>query len=182
MKTSIRTLCLLAGATVLSPLALAEKSAFTKGPVIEEFGENVAVKSDLKIPLDTEFKVAFDIGEAGKNDKPSRSLNTAARFINMHARAGIPADQISVAIVVHGSAYKDLLKSDFYDTSKSTQNPSISLINALLEQNTKIYLCGQTAAYYGVTKEKLLPGIELSLSAMTAHALLQQDGYTLNPF
>ncbi|HBH44411.1 MAG TPA: hypothetical protein DDY28_08390, partial [Hyphomonas atlantica] len=43
-------------------------------------------------------------------------------------------------------------------------------------------LCGQTAAYRDVTKADLLPGVEMSLSAMTAHAQLQQDGYTLNPF
>jgi len=28
----------------------------------------------------------------------------------------------------------------------------------------------------------LLPGVEMALSAMTAHAILQQEGYTLNPF
>jgi len=28
----------------------------------------------------------------------------------------------------------------------------------------------------------LAPGVEMTLSAMTAHALLQQDGYTMNPF
>ena len=34
----------------------------------------------------------------------------------------------------------------------------------------------------GVANEDLLPGIEVGLSAMTAHALLQQQGYTVNPF
>ena len=33
-----------------------------------------------------------------------------------------------------------------------------------------------------VTNDDLLPGVELALSAMTMHALLQQKGYTLNPF
>jgi hypothetical protein len=28
----------------------------------------------------------------------------------------------------------------------------------------------------------ILPGVEMALSAMTAHALLLQQGYTLNPF
>ena len=36
--------------------------------------------------------------------------------------------------------------------------------------------------YYDVAAEDLPDGVELMLSAMTAHALLQQDGYTLNPF
>jgi hypothetical protein len=33
-----------------------------------------------------------------------------------------------------------------------------------------------------VKTEDLLPGVEMALSAMTAHALLQQQGYTFNPF
>ena len=39
-----------------------------------------------------------------------------------------------------------------------------------------------SAAAYGVAKGDLIPGVELALSAMTAHAQLQQAGYTVNPF
>ena len=35
---------------------------------------------------------------------------------------------------------------------------------------------------HGVAKADLIPGVELALSAMTAHAQLQQAGYTVNPF
>jgi len=35
---------------------------------------------------------------------------------------------------------------------------------------------------FDVGKDDLLPGVERVLSAMTLHALLQQQGYTLNPF
>jgi hypothetical protein len=34
----------------------------------------------------------------------------------------------------------------------------------------------------GIEPDSLLPGVRLSLSAMTTFALLQQDGYTVNPF
>ena len=43
-------------------------------------------------------------------------------------------------------------------------------------------ICGQSASVYGVKAEHLIEGVELELSAMTAHALLQQRGYTVNPF
>ena len=33
-----------------------------------------------------------------------------------------------------------------------------------------------------VGHEDMLPGVEMALSAMTAHAVLQQAGYRLNPF
>jgi intracellular sulfur oxidation DsrE/DsrF family protein len=46
----------------------------------------------------------------------------------------------------------------------------------------RFILCGQSAAANGVKKADLIEGVELHLSAMTAHALLQQDGYTVNPF
>jgi intracellular sulfur oxidation DsrE/DsrF family protein len=46
----------------------------------------------------------------------------------------------------------------------------------------RIIVCGQKAAYYNVTSDDLLPGVKMALPAMTAHALLQQQGYTLNPF
>ena len=46
----------------------------------------------------------------------------------------------------------------------------------------RFILCGQSAAAYGITPENLIPGVEMALSAMTAFALLQQNGYTVNPF
>jgi len=52
----------------------------------------------------------------------------------------------------------------------------------LTDKGVRVILCGQTAAYYDISNDDLLPGVEMALSAMTAHALLQQEGYTLNPF
>jgi hypothetical protein len=40
----------------------------------------------------------------------------------------------------------------------------------------------ESAAAYGIKPEDLIPGVEMALSAMTAHALLQQNGFTVNPF
>ena len=36
--------------------------------------------------------------------------------------------------------------------------------------------------FFKVTPKQLIQGVTMSLSAMTAHAQLQQQGYTLNPF
>jgi len=41
---------------------------------------------------------------------------------------------------------------------------------------------GPSSLYYDVATEDLLPGVKMAVSAMTAHALLQQQGYTVNPF
>ena len=157
--------------------------AFHQGAAIPAFGKVASVDSDLKIPKNTEFKVTFDAGTQAAPGEINRTLDSAARFINMHIEAGVPRDNIHVAVVIHGSASTGVTNNDAYKKkTDGATNANVALIAALLENNTGIYLCGQTAAYRGVTKDDLVPGVKLALSAMTAHALLLQQGYTPNPF
>ncbi len=158
--------------------AMADMSAFTNGPAIEDYGPVASVPGAIPLPRNAEFKVAFDVRDAGEGEKPNRTLESAARFINMHVRAGVPAKKIQLAVIVHGPAYRDLL----HTIARGAPNPSAALIERLVAYGVKIELCGQTAAFYEVAVTDMLPGVRMSLSAMTSHALLQQQGYTLNPF
>jgi len=90
---------------------------------------------------------------------------------------------MKLAVVFHSKGSFDLTKPDFYGSKyDGAENANAAIIKALTEKNVRVILCGQTAAYYGIKNEDLLPGVEMALSAMTAHAVLQQEGYTLNPF
>tara|TARA_B100001540_G_scaffold263612_1_gene243450 strand:+ start:174 stop:737 length:564 start_codon:yes stop_codon:yes gene_type:complete len=157
--------------------AIAQQSNFSTGPVIQDFGP-VAPVSDVRLDAETELKVAFDVAEPAKAGQINRRLESAARFLNMHGDSGVPVEQMSVAIVVHGPAAMDLVTSERY----GSDNANSELIAALIEAGVSIELCGQTAAFREISEADLLPGVKLSLSAMTSHALLQQSGYTLNPF
>ncbi len=150
---------------------------FVPGTVISGFGDVAAVE-DARLGADTEFHIAYDIAQAAGEGELSRALVTPARFLNMHVAAGVPEENIHLAVVVHGGAYRDLLNAESY----GGENPNAPLIEQLIAHGVTIELCGQTAAYRDVTEDDLLPGITISLSAMTSHALLQQQGYTLNPF
>ena len=57
-----------------------------------------------------------------------------------------------------------------------------TMLAALMDKGVRFIVCGQSAAYYDVTNDGLLPGVEMALSAMTAHAVLDTEGYALNPF
>ncbi len=170
----IRLLACAFAASSLSLPALAGPEDFKPGPAIPTYGKVAAVPDAERLNKDAVFKIAFDTAAAAEPGKVNRTLESTARFLNMHEAVGIPASNIQLAVVVHGGAYADLLKRE--------DNASAPLIAALLKNRVRIILCGQTAAYRDVTKADLLPGVEMSLSAMTAHAQLQQDGYTLNPF
>lgn len=165
--------CSLAALAIAS-LAHAGPENFHPGTAIEEFGYVATIGDAEAIPADSVFKIAFDVAQPAEDGKVNRSIESAARFINMHVEAGVPVEQIHLAIVVHGGAYADLTTRD--------GNTTAPLIAALVEQGVTLQLCGQTAAYYDITSEDLLPGVGMALSAMTAHAQLQQAGYTLNPF
>lgn len=151
----------------------ADMSSFSTGPVFEDHGPVAEVDVTMTTPDDAEFRVSFDVARRADDGEVNRTLVSAARFINMHARAGVDPERIELAIVVHGSAVHDV-SGDGSDNA--------DLVAALVDHDVRIIVCGQSAAYYGVETDDLLPGVEMALSAMTVHALLQQDGFTVNPF
>lgn len=170
-------------AALFTASAAAGENDFHSGPVIAEYGKIATIDSEMPIPKRATFRVSFDIAAAGKRGAINRKLDSLARFINMHAEAGVPLKNMDIALVVHGGASKDLTRKDYYAAQyEGAENKNAELIKALVENGVEIYLCGQSAVYHEIDKSDLLPGVQMALSAMTAHALLQQDDYTLNPF
>ena len=147
----------------LAQPASAQMENFKTGPVFNDFGATAPVQMTEPLAKDAQFKIAFDVSTAADPDKINRTIESAARFINMHVAAGVPEKNIHLAIVVHGGAAFDLTSPEFFAAHKDGRT------NA-------------SAAAQGITNADLLPGVRMALSAMTAHALLQQQGYTINPF
>jgi len=165
-------------ALLIAPAAHAtDMPGFTRGPVIADYGPVADVPDAQPIPADTHFKVIFDVSEAAANGQVNGGIESAARFLNMHARAGIPVENINIAIVVRGSAARDLT----LHPRPGRDNPNAPLIAALIANHVDIYVCGQAAAHAGIHTSDLLPGVHVALSALTEFALLQQQGYTLIP-
>lgn len=161
----------------------AQPSGFHPGPIFTEFGNVASVETTKALPADAAFAVAFDTSSRADVGEINRTLSSAARFINMHVEAGVPVENIRVAVVIHGQASLDLTNAEFYAArQEGAENATAPAIASLTAHGVQIILCGQTAAYYEIGNEDLLPGVDMALSAMTAHALLQQQGFTLNPF
>jgi intracellular sulfur oxidation DsrE/DsrF family protein len=158
------------------------QEGFSKGPVFKHFGPHATVQHKDKLDADTKLKVAFDVSKVATDQQANRAFDSVARFINMHVANGVAKNNIQIALVVHGKAGEDLLNNTVYTAKHGTSNPSAALVQALLGEQVNIYLCGQSATYHGIGKKDLIDNVQMSLSAMTAHALLSQQGYSLNPF
>ncbi len=153
------------------------------GPVIESAGAVFAVAPTLATPLDRDYRVAFDVSApAPSHDRLNVAFNTAARFLNMHGQAGVPADRLGAALVVHGGASFELLDDAAYRERFGTDNPNGDLLRELVAKGHRVVLCGQSAASRDVPTDRLIDGVEVALSAMTAFLLLQDEGYRVNPW
>ena len=118
MRNLLLPLCLLLTATVAcSPETTAQstsESAFSTGPVIADYGPTAVIDADFKIPAGTKFKVSFDTIKTTEPGEINRSLNTLARFLNMHAKAGVAEEDMELAIVFHSKAVIDLTNAARY--------------------------------------------------------------------
>lgn len=161
-------------ALLVATPALASPEDFSPGPLIENYGPVAPVAMTMPLPDNAVFNVAFDTAERSAEDGENRTFMSAARFLNMHVANGIVPENLHLAVVIHGGAVNDV--------TLEGAGENAALIKALQDHGVRLIVCGQSASYQNVTPADLLPGVEMALSAMTAHALLQQDGYTLNPF
>ncbi|WP_375324567.1 DsrE family protein [Flagellimonas sp. GZD32] len=149
------------------------------GPVIENYGAVFQVdKPDFVTNTDQEFKVVFDVKDGPKSDTElNRNIETVARFLNMHVQSGIPLSQLKVALIVHGTAARNLLSDEAHQKRYTTLNPNRELIEKLLEAGVEVIMCGQSSNARDLPKEDLIPGVKIALSAMTANIQLQNQGY-----
>lgn len=185
MKVTLVRYAVVASAAALlaSAASAQDMSAFKTGPVFDDFGPHAPVAGAAAVPEATELRHSFDVAEAAKDGKANRHIESAARFINMHAAAGVEPEDIAVAVVIHGGASFDLLRESAWEAKgRSGVHGSHALVRDLLDAGVRVILCGQSAAAHGIAPDDLIPGVEMALSAMTAHALLQQAGYSVNPF
>lgn len=153
------------------------------GPVIEGFGPVFAVPDADFAPKDAQYRLVFDVAEGAPNPEDvNRRIVTLARFLNMHAQAGVPRENMHLALVLHGSAGKDALDNAGFRERFGVDNPNLPLLEALSAAGVEILLCGQTAYSRGLPKSELAKPVQLALSAMTALATYQADGYGLIAF
>lgn len=182
--TTLARCCSVALALTVASIGPAEAESPRTGPVVEKFGPVYDVmRPDFRTPTDLLYRAVFDVAPSPDAvDEINPRIESVARFLNMHARAGVKSDQMKLALVIHGSAGKDMLSSEAYKARFGVENPNEALLAALRSNGVRVILCGQTASHRGFQQAELAPGVEVALSAMTALVALQSEGYQLISF
>jgi intracellular sulfur oxidation DsrE/DsrF family protein len=150
------------------------------GPVVPNHGPVYTVPADsYNLDPARSYSVVMDVGKGPDDpEELNRHVESAARFLNMHARQGIDPGRLEMAVVLHGAGgARAALSDEAHKKHYGVANPNRGLFEELGRAGVQIYLCGQTAAYYGYAADELLPQVTMALSAMTVHVRLQQEGY-----
>lgn len=173
------------GLSLLLAMAIGQAAAGpATGPVIDDYGPVYYVPDEpLDLPPASLLKAVFDIAAAPEeSETPNYRLETVARYLNMHARAGVEASQMRTAVVLHGRAARSALSRTAFEERYGETHPDADLLDDLSRAGVRLIVCGQSAAAFGFRHDELARGREISLSALTALVLLQSDGYALIPW
>ena len=153
------------------------------GPVIEDYGPTYAIEwRDVELPEGQRYKLVFDLAADSEAGQVNRHLVSVARYLNMHARNGVPVARMELAVVVHGRAVRNLFNNAAHQGRELVDNPNLDLIRSLQSAGVRFYVCGQSMAFAGIAKDDLVDGVDVALSAMTMLTLLQSDGFALLPW
>jgi len=153
----------------------------TTGPIVDGYGASFLIPdSDVKLPANHEYRVVYEITTYPNGPgELNRGVDRVARFLNLHGKAGVPADKMHLAIVTHMAALKGFLSDAAYEREYQMKNPNADMVQKLIAAGVDIYVCGQSMNFQGLAKSDLAPGVKLAPSAMTMVHLLQDEGYTL---
>ena len=173
-----------AAGLLLTSLVAVAGAQQQSGPIVMRGGKHYPVPNPTFVtPTDQTYKIVWDMKVASaKPDSMNAALDVPARFLNQSAALGIPRANVQAAIVVHGAAGEELLSNAEYRARKGVDNPNIALLEELSKAGVQIILCGQTLGSRKMARDQILPFVKISPSAVWAHAVLQRQGFTTNPF
>lgn len=133
------------------------------------------------LPYDSslQYRVMVDLYDRVKNpDQVYSPVSETARTLNLIAAYGVPADQIQMAVIVHGGAIDAFLGPEAYKERFGQENPNLPLIRKLYDLGVRFYVCSQSLGFRNLPNEDMCEQAEIALSAKTSMILLDQRGYS----
>lgn len=127
-------------------------------------------------------KVIFDATAEAKPADVNKALDRVSRLLNLYGVAGFKANDVKIAIVLHGEATKSVLNDAAYKARfQVDQNPNLPLIRELQAAGVEVLVCGQALNYKGFPDDEVAGDIPIAAAALTVVINKQADGYSYLP-
>jgi len=139
--------------------------------------KNVTEKADPSM----KYKLLFNMTAWTRDSVKSinEGLAEIGRIINLHVAAGVPKENLELAIVVHGSALNVYLNNENYLKKFKTNNPNIDILKQFTALHAHLIACGQAEIFFQIPPENMMPEVKTAYSARVALSTYQLKGYVL---
>lgn len=140
--------------------------------------ECIRVRDRLKVVA------AFNSSAVNSNNGHGQQVLNARNIYNDYTnnygmRIG---EDFKVVVVGYGAGARWLLNDAAYAATYGAPNPSDTIVLDLISKGVKFYMCQNTMAGQGWTKDDLLPGVKMVPAGVTALIDFQKRGFTyINP-
>lgn len=173
MKTSIYSLILFIFSISISS---GQNIVF---PAIQGNGGVIQVPFEVEKPDPSQhYKLVVELGDPLKDKSQlAEMLDYAARMYNLHIYAGIPKENIDLAIVVYSGSTPMVLSNQTHSKRFEQVNPNAKLLDEFQKNGIQIIVCGQSMMKQNLLPEDIYPGIRMAVSRFTATTDFIQKGY-----
>jgi hypothetical protein len=127
-------------------------------------------------------KAVLDVTANARATDVNPGLDRAARVLNLYGAAGLKAEDVKIAVVVHGGAIKTILTDATYKARIGPEtNPNLPLIRALRKAGVEVFVCGQALHEAGFQEADVAEGISVADAFLMVIVNRQADGYAYVP-
>jgi intracellular sulfur oxidation DsrE/DsrF family protein len=135
----------------------------------------IQVRENLRIV----YQVTDDLAYEGVN----KGLFYGRKLVNTYERQGIPADQIRLHLVYHGTGIAAVVNDEARKRlGVDAPNPNGEVLAELIRRGVEIELCENTMQQKGVKPSELMPGVKLVVGAFPRLVDLQLQGHAYIKF
>jgi intracellular sulfur oxidation DsrE/DsrF family protein len=137
--------------------------------------ENPAIPYDPEL----EYRVAMDLyGKVKDSTAIHPVILEVARTYNLGIVNGVPAEKLKLVGVIHGGLNAVIFTDEEYHKKYGITNPNLPIIQKLKDIGVEFYVCGQSMAFWKISKEQITPMVPQVISAKFTFITLDQKGYS----
>ena len=118
------------------------------------------------------YKLLFAMEVWGRDSASKTKINEGlaeiGRIINLHIAAGVPKENLELAIVIHGAPMNVYLKNEVYQKKFKTNNPNLDILKQFIDIKTNLIACGQAEIYFNMPASDMIPEVKTAYSAKVA--------------
>lgn len=137
----------------------------------------------IPIQVRENLRIVYQVTDDAMHEDVNKGLFYARKLINTYEKHGIPADQIHLHLVYHGTGIAAVVNDEARKRLGAVSaNPNGEVLAELIRRGVQVELCENTMQQKGVKPSELMPGVKLVVGAFPRLIDLQLQGYAYIKF